>query len=637
MLFHSNIYSLEKLFSMSFEISQNDLANKEIYNIPFYQREYVWTSKESQKLLEDVLNAYKSDSPRYFLGGIVLNAESITSEIDKLKYIDIVDGQQRSITLSIILATLYNFLQHNKQYFIETSGLDEGNLNAFYRDTFSPLINLIVKHKTTLREGTISFFKIFPNELIRNPYENFIDHLILDENGEFNRIEDYEFQATIENKKTSENILEVASESYHFFEEHLKDIDVLEKFVPFLLEKVLLVVTITDNLKTAFQIFETLNDRGVGLSPNDLIKSFLMKNLTNDYKEASGLWDKFINNLKNDKGNFIIKPLEFFEQLYFSEGIIVPQDNLFEYFENTYSVVNNINNDINIKKFLEKLISLSEYYIENQTKYNTLVRLNFDNAQSTLFALYKIKTKGAKMKKFVKQLERIAIVYFFNNQSKKVKNDLATLNEIIFNGLKDISSSNFDRTIAKTYKTFIKKVNSYIKDERSTNFENSVVNMNIPKSGKRYLQVKYALAIMSHKLYGANYDISSPETTIEHLMPLDKPNTGYESIDTKDYQIFNKRIGNLSIMNKDLNQELSNKNFKEKLEIIKEQGRSDYLIYSLFDSSYTSTEAPYGNYKKAFNYERQNADKDMWNIDEINHRSQQLAKLMKYIWVDGHI
>ena len=71
-----------------------------LFEIPFYQRPYAWTTDEVGELLEDLLFAMKSgDDVPYFLGSIVLvKGDGADSKV--------IDGQQRLTTLTILLCTL---------------------------------------------------------------------------------------------------------------------------------------------------------------------------------------------------------------------------------------------------------------------------------------------------------------------------------------------------------------------------------------------------------------------------------------------------------------------------------------------------------------------------------------------------
>ena len=94
-----NIHATEKAL---FKILSNDFA----FAIPPYQRPYAWTTDQASELLSDVLSFLGNGSEPitevnpYFLGSIVLIKSEDTPEAD------VVDGQQRLTTLTILLATL---------------------------------------------------------------------------------------------------------------------------------------------------------------------------------------------------------------------------------------------------------------------------------------------------------------------------------------------------------------------------------------------------------------------------------------------------------------------------------------------------------------------------------------------------
>lgn len=87
---------------------KNDIKNLEyIFNldnlkIPYYQRPYVWSEKSITILFNDIYNAYKHSQEEYRLGTIILHE----NEEKDLKVYEIVDGQQRLISLSLLLLVL---------------------------------------------------------------------------------------------------------------------------------------------------------------------------------------------------------------------------------------------------------------------------------------------------------------------------------------------------------------------------------------------------------------------------------------------------------------------------------------------------------------------------------------------------
>ena len=84
-------YQLAKIFSSDFD-----------YDIPSYQRPYAWTEEETDTLFEDLYDFYINEpsDENYFLGSIVLIKE------DDKPHADVIDGQQRLTTLTILLAAI---------------------------------------------------------------------------------------------------------------------------------------------------------------------------------------------------------------------------------------------------------------------------------------------------------------------------------------------------------------------------------------------------------------------------------------------------------------------------------------------------------------------------------------------------
>lgn len=69
-------------------------------NIPIYQRPYKWTARNAIQLLDDIIEAMNSNKEKYRVGTLILHQQE-----EEVRY-DIVDGQQRTITFSLLLTAL---------------------------------------------------------------------------------------------------------------------------------------------------------------------------------------------------------------------------------------------------------------------------------------------------------------------------------------------------------------------------------------------------------------------------------------------------------------------------------------------------------------------------------------------------
>lgn len=204
-----------------------------IFNIPIYQRSYSWDIDNLQDFLNDLVNQYKDR--KYFLGSFLFHINGIREEFT---VIDIVDGQQRLTTFIIFIQTLIKKLIKKN--------------------------SLIVSQRT--QRIFIKDDDVYKLEL-SNEDTAFLHNYILS---------DYPFDKIKTNTPSQSLLLQ----SKIFFTDALNkfDIDVLEKIYQTSTEADVLLYVV-DEINSATQIFELLNDRGKPLTDLEAIKSFLMYNI----------------------------------------------------------------------------------------------------------------------------------------------------------------------------------------------------------------------------------------------------------------------------------------------------------------------------------------------------------------------
>jgi len=238
------------------------------YIIPSYQRPYSWGEKECSELWEDLKFRFDDkNSDEYFLGNIVL-AKSNQNDI-----IEVIDGQQRLITLIIFFKVLFLFDKENDY-------LEEAIWNKDRRD----------KTKKTER-------------LTTRVYED-------NDNQNFKKVLDYteEDIKNIDIKKANQ-----FEENMKLFYEKLTDIEEIKSkdipsFGDFLLEKVyILPIQSVDTeeekaREKALVIFETINNRGLDLSDADIFKAQLYNSALNQ-ENGEDFIDRWINLDKLAKEN----------------------------------------------------------------------------------------------------------------------------------------------------------------------------------------------------------------------------------------------------------------------------------------------------------------------------------------------
>lgn len=241
---------------------QELLANK--YTLDYYQREYNWQKGQVEEFLDDLTNKFlenyeENHNPEavdnygyYFLGSIII------SEKDGAGRRYIVDGQQRLTTLTLLLINLYRMFDDTEDK--------------------SDIVNLIFSEEC----GKRSFNLAIPERA--RCMEALYEGIDFDDTKETQSIR---------------NIVECSDYIKSNFSERLRG-QVLPYFVHWLLEKVYLVEITTSADDEAYTIFETMNDRGLPLSPTDMLKGYLLTKITDVQRDRSSkVWRNRIQDLQN--------------------------------------------------------------------------------------------------------------------------------------------------------------------------------------------------------------------------------------------------------------------------------------------------------------------------------------------------
>ena len=256
---HAQEHPLKKIFSPDFE-----------YTIPPYQRPYAWTLDQASDLFDDLFASYESKTEQYyFLGSIVLIKPGEEPKVD------VIDGQQRLTTLTILLSALTSFLEDPKEF-----------LNEYIWERGRPFEGLERKPRLTLREKDSEFFMEYVQNL------NFEQLVRLDDESLAN-----ESQKNI--KKNSQLFLQKIKEA---FDNNTKSI---QKFLTFLVKYCFLVVVLTPSRDSAYRVFSVLNSRGLDLQMTDFIKAEIIGELATDEEQDiyNKRWENMEDNLNRDVFN----------------------------------------------------------------------------------------------------------------------------------------------------------------------------------------------------------------------------------------------------------------------------------------------------------------------------------------------
>jgi len=254
--------------------SLSKILNDERFKIDVFQREYRWQRKQIEDLISDLSISFLGNYitghtidmydtyDSYYMGPIVLCEDRGS--------LSIVDGQQRLTSFTLLLLYL-NDLQKKleveenlqkdlaKYLFVNKGGKKTLILDIDTRET-------IVKH------------------LFENPDTIF------------------EEDSTDESVR---NIIERFEDIKTLFPEDIKSKEVLPLFIEWLLYRVVLVEVKAFSMENAYTIFETMNDRGLNLSPTEMLKGYLLSKIGDEEKsfEINEFWKERISELRSNVGS----------------------------------------------------------------------------------------------------------------------------------------------------------------------------------------------------------------------------------------------------------------------------------------------------------------------------------------------
>lgn len=240
-----------------------DVLNEQKYTVDYFQREYSWERKHIEALIIDLtssfLNEYTPGDKReegekynnYYLGPFVVSVKDGKRSI--------IDGQQRLTSLTLFLIYL-----HNLQKELDEAEKIESMIFSELRGNKS--FNITVESRIPCLEALFN-------------------------NGSY-----------ISNDKDDMSVINMA-ERYQDIEEMFPD-DLKNESFPFFIDwlkyNVIMVEIIAYSDENAYNIFETMNDRGLNLTPSEMLKGFILSRFDNPNKreQANEAWKKAVLYLK---------------------------------------------------------------------------------------------------------------------------------------------------------------------------------------------------------------------------------------------------------------------------------------------------------------------------------------------------
>ncbi|BDA09961.1 hypothetical protein MU1CBH_09890 [Megamonas funiformis] len=559
------------------ETTLNKLLNtSRQFIVPIFQRNYSWQKNQYEQLWFDILRASKfKEKQNHFIGSIVYI--DMGTPAGRPQQLLLIDGQQRLTTISILLCAIKDYVQ---KFNLETK-----------------LINLAkIKNQFLYNSDEIDEdrYKLLLNVQDKETYIKLIDNTIFTVN------------------KPATNIIKCYEFFYERIEDFIKQHGQIDEIYAGIFKLSLVSISLDKDSDNPQMIFESMNSTGKDLSQTDLLRNYLLMDLTPEkqtrlyktyWKPMEELFGEDIYKNDVNKFDYFIRD---FLTLKSDTGHICKINNVYENFKRYYL-------DNNCEKFavLKDLFTYAKYYAcidllqekddELKLYWQEFKKLDSHVVYPFLLNLYDDYSCQILIKEDFKKILQVVISYLWRR------------------AICEIPTNSLSKTFATLYQAVDKDdyVNSVIK---AFVFKSSYKRFPSDYEVREKLQIKdiyhfrlrkYLLEALENYYHKEPIDLNTANYTIEHIMPQNiEHNLSWQQMLGEDWQevhsLYLHTLGNLTITG--YNAEMSNKSFGEKV-----NGESGFKHSHL-------------------KLNESIAQCDVWNKKAIQRRTNILTDIILKIW-----
>lgn len=531
-------------------------TNKVLFRIPVYQRNYDWSETNCNRLLDDVYSIMDTGD-KHFLGTIVFMAAR-SGGFSLQEYI-IIDGQQRLTTLMLILKALSMVAEKVGDSCYHE--IEEQYLHNKYCDE---------EYKVKLKP-------------IKSDNNQFI--LLLND-----KIDDMD-----EDTHIYQNFILCKERFERWYKQGIKPSQVLEALTK--LEIVEIVLTKGEDDPQV--IFESINSTGLDLSNADLIRNFLLMNVDDQERLYEEYWLPIEKKLRK-KTDYSNMDAFFMQYIIYKTSKPTNNRQLYNNFVKLFKD-NNYTQEAILKE-LKYYSEIFQAFVYGNEKYSETINRLLKNLrilnQTTCYP-FLLHVFDDYHKKIIDQATVEKILHFILSYLLRrlvcgvQSNSLRGLFTYLYNRIFKVSINK--QKYYESINKFLFTISTKDVVPPVAEFEKSLQTSNVYSNNAlcRFLLIDIENGDSKEILQAENL-------TIEHIMPQTL-SSDWSYIKPEEHEEYLHTLGNLSVTG--YNSELSNKSFKEKQEIIKENSKAIVLNSDILD-------------------------KDIWNIQSIKLRAKRLAGIV---------
>lgn len=543
------------------------------YKIPRFQRDYSWSVEEWEDLwadIEEVTSDTGEDS--HYMGYLVLQSHDD-------KTFDVIDGQQRLTTLTILVLSAMRVL----------SGLIASGVNAEqnsqrleqirsnYIGYLDP-VSLVARSKLTLNRHNDNYFQNYLVPLRDLPQRGFraSEHSM-------RRASDW-FEARVREMLRNKNDADAGVLIAQLVE------DVSDKLF-------FTVITVSDELN-AYKVFETLNARGVRLSATDLLKNYLFSVLHRDGQNSAEMdamesrWESLVGRLGEE--NFP----DYLRTFWIARKGLVRQTDLFKTIRSqvpdraaVFQLLQSLDADIDTYM---SLISPDLSGWTGTTK-SAAQRLRMFSVRQPFSLLLAART-ALNTVDFETLIQAIVVMSFRYNV---IGRQQASVQERTYSSV----AQRISRGELKTVNEILESLRPVYPTDQTFRAAFAETEIRTKQPRNRRI-VRYILCKLEHNVSGREYDMDADFFNIEHVLPQN-PSDQWDFTDLEaEASIY--RLGNMTLLNAAANRDIGHENFEVKKPAL---AQSEFAITSSIAQEYAE-----------------------WTLDSVAHRQAALARRAVGVW-----
>lgn len=540
---------------------QDILTENKKYIIPAYQRPYSWSKDNAEQLVDDIYQSYKSDENEYFIGStICINKGHNTFEV--------VDGQQRLTTLSLIVSQLKMRISHQG-----------------VKDDLQKRILPIDVYSDETDE---------PRLVVRSKEYALYKHYILQGKADYKPEKPTDTENVfLENQKVIDAYLKELSEQE------------LKSFAKYILHNVFVVFVQTGDIASSFRLFNVLNNRGLPLSNADLLKNTLFEAAmaqNKDSQQVEQAWaeiedlvgvsklDKFLSihklSEKKDRDRVVQKGLD-------SYIASLKNDYKSDAVEMSLMLLNSAKNYI-------RLVDTDFENLNLKRKISSLTQLSTDEWIPPLLGLLNRLTRKCDISKenfyeFITIFEKVYMHGWLKKQVKSQREMVCYSALVAINNEYPFSKIIESVLVHSDNEGFISALDSDIYEPRPN-------QVNLIKTILLRLDLEQQ-DISVEKTYNGRI-------TIEHVLPQKITNEYWlERFKSEDHAMWLHKLGNLTLISGSKNSEAQNSDFEKKK--------------SIYDKL---------NNKSSFDLTRDLCKTIEWNVSTLTERHKAMKAQLIKMW-----